>query len=436
MTRHTGLRTVNRCVSIDGMTAEQSEAHDGIDPEADEFNLSVNELETVGSETEADLTDVDRIDFRDVVLAPSDWTVGTLLSQLESGAFELDPDFQRRNAWTDQRKSKFIESLILSLPIPQIVLAENDEDASVGDGETRYIVIDGKQRLLALQAFFSPTEPLQLTGLSARKELNGRTYQELKDDPVTSRSIRRLQNQTIRTVVIRKWPNSDFLHLVFHRINHQTLALSAQELRQALNPGPFTRFSDQRAGKSNQLHKVLGSAQIPDFRMRDVELLVRYLAYKNRIIHYRGNLKRFLDDTCSVFNKNWPGIHGEIEAQTNECEKAIDFTYEIFADHAFSRYVNGKYENRFNRAIFDAMLFYFSELHVREASRCHTSQIRTAFETLSGSDPRFNDAVASTTKTVAATGYRLQAWGEKLAEILGIPFGIPRLDGNTIKIIS
>ncbi|MGW8811578.1 DUF262 domain-containing protein [Gordonia terrae] len=414
------------------MAPDNLQAHDGVDPEADEFIPPNSELETVGEETEADLADVDSIDFRDVVLAPSDWTVGTLLGELNTGSFELNPDFQRRNAWTDQRKSKFVESLILSLPIPQLVLAETDDDESGNGDDVRYIVIDGKQRLLALQGFFDPVDPLRLVGLSARKDLNGKTYQELKDDPATSRSIKRLISQTIRTVVIRKWPSSDFLHLVFHRINHQTLALSAQELRQALNPGPFTRFSDQRAGQSEQLHRVLGSAQIPDFRMRDVELLVRFLGYKNRIEEYRGNLKKFLDETCAIFNEQWPEIEDQVKAQADECEYAIDFVYSIFDNHSFSRYVNGRYENRFNRAIFDSMLYYFSDPVVRDRFQAHAASVKVEFERLSSEDRRFNDAVASTTKTVAATAYRLEAWGNTLGHIVDVELQIPRLDGSLI----
>ncbi|GMA87427.1 hypothetical protein GCM10025868_26770 [Angustibacter aerolatus] len=183
------------------------------------------------------------------MLAPSDWTVETILSQLNQSAFELDPDFQRRNAWTDQRKSKFIESLMLGLPIPQLTLAEQENAA----GDLSYIVIDGKQRLLTLESFFGSDEPLRLSGLgSGLVQWNGRTAAEIREEVAGKRLLRRLENRTIRTVVIRKWPNDDFLHLVFHRINHQTLSLSAQELRQALLPGPFTTFADKFAASSEE----------------------------------------------------------------------------------------------------------------------------------------------------------------------------------------
>jgi hypothetical protein len=382
------------------------------------------ETESIGSETEGDLGQK-YIDYSDVVLAPSDWTVQTMLSQLAEGAFELSPNFQRRNAWTPQRKSKFIESLILGLPIPQITLAESESD----DGDTRYIVIDGKQRMLTLLSFFDAENPLRLVGLSVLDQLNGHTREELLESPVASKMIRRLSNRTIRTVVIRKWPSDDFLHLVFHRINHQTLSLSAQELRQALYPGPFTSFADSYAAESVELHQMLGASQQPDFRMRDVELLVRHLAMRNFLPDYAGNLKRFLDDACHRLNESWSQEDEAIREQADLCIQSIKVTNHIFGENAFRRYDAGRWESRFNRAIFDVMSYYFCQSEVAAVATVTdvAPKVKEAFIDLSSHDSRFRDAVQSTTKTVGATAYRLEAWGSRLSETLGIALQVPRL---------
>src|SRR5687767_8254345 len=97
------------------------------------------ETETEGEE-DLDQTSLQRLS--EAVVSGSDWTTETILRQLERGNIVLNPDYQRRDAWRPARKSKFIESLILGLPIPQLVLAE-----SRGRKGT-FIVIDGKQRLL------------------------------------------------------------------------------------------------------------------------------------------------------------------------------------------------------------------------------------------------------------------------------------------------
>src|ERR1700730_9237920 len=77
------------------------------------------------------------------VINSADWTVETIIQQIDKGNIELNPDFQRREAWHNPRKSQYIESLILNVPVPQVVLERKDR--------RKFIVIDGKQRLLALR---------------------------------------------------------------------------------------------------------------------------------------------------------------------------------------------------------------------------------------------------------------------------------------------
>jgi len=104
----------------------------------------------VGVETEDDLTSLDPSLLGKAVVSSTDWTAETTIAQLAKGNISLDPIFQRRDAWTQSGKSKFIESIIW-LPIPQVVLAESPEKKGA------FIVIDGKQRLLTLQHFGANT---------------------------------------------------------------------------------------------------------------------------------------------------------------------------------------------------------------------------------------------------------------------------------------
>lgn len=351
----------------------------------------------------------------------------TVLLQLQQGTFELDPEFQRRNAWTDQRKSKFIESLILGLPIPQLIFAYEEDRSS---GEERYVVIDGKQRLLAINSFFSEEKPLRLGHLTVLHQLNGLTREEILQDPALARYAKRIRNRTIRTVVIKQWKSNDFLHLVFHRLNHQTLPLSPQELRQALNPGPFTSFADSFAAASDQLHRVLGVKEKPDFRMRDVELLVRHLSFRTRLEDYAGNLKVFLDETCRTYNEAWDETRDVLFAESQECNDAIDATYTIFEGDAFRRYGDGRYESRFNRAIFDIMTYYFAEPELRASALQAKASVKSAYESLSNSSSNFQASVSSTTKTTTATAIRLAEWGEQLRKILSVDIAVPALGSD------
>ncbi len=209
-----------------------------------------------GGESEEDLGKVDPSLINKAVVTGSDWTADTILKQLEKGNIVLDPVFQRRDAWNDKRKSKFIESIILGLPIPQIVLAESQESKGT------FVVIDGKQRLLTLQRFAgikldSGDGPLKLSGLEVREDLNGKTLSDLQQSAQLSKYLSAFENQTIRTVVVRNWQNERVLYLIFHRLNTTSVALSPQELRQALHPGDFLRFAAKYSEESPGLKKTL-----------------------------------------------------------------------------------------------------------------------------------------------------------------------------------
>jgi hypothetical protein len=115
---------------------------------------------------------------------------------------KLDPIFQRRDAWNVQRKSRFIESIVLGLPIPQIMLAEDKDERG------SFLVIDGKQRLLSLQQFAGigiepPASGLVLKGLTFRAELNDKSYDDLKNDTRLRNQLNAFDNQPIRTVVVK-----------------------------------------------------------------------------------------------------------------------------------------------------------------------------------------------------------------------------------------
>ncbi|MDQ0911218.1 uncharacterized protein with ParB-like and HNH nuclease domain [Streptomyces canus] len=386
-----------------------------------------------GEET-TDLSEVGEVER--AVVTDTDWTAETILSQLRRGNIQLNPRFQRRDAWDRVRKSRFIESLILGLPIPQIVLAEDKRRRG------KFIVIDGKQRLLALRQFASGSsfsgydttefDGYSLSGLDVRSDLRNYSLKKLEDDPDRIDDLNELLNQTIRTVVVRNWPDEEFLNLVFLRLNTGSVRLSPQELRQALHPGNFTDFLDDFAIQSESLHRAL-RLRGPDFRMRDVEILLRFFAFSEYLTDYSGNLKYFLDETLSRVNHRWDqGEEEYIKRVASECELAIEATFSTFGHQAFYRWSRGKYEGRFNRAVFDIMTFYFKKPQVRTLLRGKEEDVKRAFEALCTENVDFNEALQTTTKTPEATHRRLALWGEHLQDIIEHDLNIPELHNNRL----
>ena len=184
------------------------------------------ELSSAGEENEEELKTDYLNKLTDVVTWSTDWTVESLINQLERGNIDLNPRFQRRDAWNIVKKSRLIESLIYGLPIPQIVLAEDKKKKG------RFIVVDGKQRLITLQKFFKSENNSQdflvLKGLR-NDELNGLSHNNLETK--FPELYENFLNQSIRSVIIKNWPSDNFLYTIFFRFNTGSLGISPQELR-------------------------------------------------------------------------------------------------------------------------------------------------------------------------------------------------------------
>ncbi len=379
----------------------------------------------VSAESEEDLIGVSAASLSNSVVWGTDWTAATIVDQLKRGTIALDPAFQRRDAWTDDRKSRFIESLMLGLPIPQLVLAESSK------AKGRFIVIDGKQRLLTLSKFTGvglakDQNPLVLSGLKIRSDLNKRTYASIRDDAKYESLVSEFENQPIRTVVIRGWKNEEVLYTIFHRLNTGSVPLSAQELRQALHPGPFLTFVAKFSEQSPALQKLLGLSK-PDFRMRDVELVVRYFAFDRFLPEYRGNLKKFLDETCDDLNSKWGVMEPQLRDVATQMDEVIQAASKIFPQQAvFRKWEGARFEKQLNRAVFDVVAKSLADPKVRAAALKNKAEVLQAFKDVC-SDEEFRSAVESTTKSKVAVRNRFSKWFKSLSAVIKmkVPLVLP-----------
>ncbi|WP_417494645.1 DUF262 domain-containing protein [Maricaulis sp.] len=367
-------------------------------------------------DTPLEVASVDR--FSQAVLYSTDWTVETIVSQLTRGNIDLNPRFQRRDAWSPRNKSRFIESAVLGLPIPQIVLAEKPGERG------KFVVLDGKQRLLTLLQYTGnstgPRNEFGLSGLEARTDLTRKKYSHLNAQPDLVSDLNAFLNHTIRTVVIRNWPDTDFLHLVFRRLNTGSVKLSSHELRQAVVAGPFLDYVDDQTQDMPSLWALLGKRE-PDARMRDVELLVRALAFQLYLPEYGGRMKDFLDLVCGRMNDDWDASFPRAQALVSKFRDGLTVLVQIFGESGIARKPGS---NSFNRAIFDALIFYCFSDPVRQAMAARPQAVRDAYHGIWERD-QFAEAVESDTAGIPNTASRMGLWGAQLAHALGIHIPVP-----------
>lgn len=401
-----------------------------------EVKFEVNDVE-IESELRVNLKK-----FSQAVIWGTDWTTETIARQLEKGNIDLNPSFQRRDAWSDKEKSRLIESLMLGLPVPPIILAESKTK------KNSYIVIDGKQRLLSIRRFYSKIsekefkekglneknvfKQLKLRGLDILTEFNGKTYNKIEEDNIDY--INNLDNQSIRTIVIKNWPDEAFLYTVFLRLNTGSKKLSPQELRQALKPGAFLDFLDEATADSHWIKSMLNNKSA-DPRMKDIELALRYYGFKFFVEEYQGNLKEFLDFTCEQMNMTWEKEETNIRVAFEELENAIEFTEKIFQpQQPFSRYTEGKCNEKFNRAIFEVFTYYFSNGEIRRALENKTKEFKEGFIKLND-DPDFIHSVGDTTKEMKRVEIRFKMIKELIAGLTENDISELQIVNGKIKVI-
>lgn len=355
-------------------------------------------------EDEDDLTGI--TSYRDSVVVNADWTIETINSQMSKGNIDLQPAFQRRNAWDDVRKSRLIESIIVGMPVPNIVLAENKEHKG------RFIVIDGKQRLAAINEFMN--NQYSLRGLDIRKDLNG---MELSSLPTSDREG--LENSTIRSTVIKNWIDQNFLYTIFFRLNSGSLPLSPQELRKALIGGNLLDSIEDYLKTSDSFHRIFGEEL--DRRMRDSELVLRFIAYDHKLQNYNGNFKEFLDDATRYYEDSWDLRRAEVADRLKRLDVSLDTTFSIFGNDSFKKWLGVKYEKVMNRAVFDCVARYFADEYVSLIALSRKQSVIEAFQQTC-MDPTFRDSVEKTPKTIGATRFRIQKWGRDLSQALSLGY--------------
>lgn len=385
-------------------------------------------IETEFVEEETDVKEISETDLNEIVVFASDWTTETIVSQIKRNAIDINPLFQRRDAWDIKKKSKFIESLILGLPVPQIVLAELKKGICT--------VLDGKQRLLTLLQFFGLSDDsrkkFKLKGCDLRPDLDGKTIDDLENDSSISDLYNSLLNQTIRSVIIRNCKNPRILELIFIRLNTGSVQLSPHELRLARIPGNFMTFIDSESYNNSPLHTLLG-CKGPDFRMRDSELLTRFFAFKYRLNSYNGELSIFLDESSQFFNDNWDSEEQEYRETIKNFTSGAQYLIEVFHDNASRKWNKDHFEKRFNRAIFDAFIFYFSNPEIVSQLKGKEDKLIDSYKKLCESSDVFIESVGVSTKKVVAVYNRIYLIGKMLVDNFNLEIKLPSFNNNLIE---
>ncbi len=263
---------------------------------ADKATLEVSEIE-IDEEGVEDLNEATEVIpyTYEVTAYGADYPVDGLIERLSRGDIVVptyDPEvkgtsldiagFQRRFVWTKPQIDKFIESLLLGLPVPGIFL--------VREPNSILLVLDGQQRLRTLEAYYKGIlREKEFRLESVQERFKGLRYEDLLDD-----DRRRIDNSIIHATVVRQdQPTDDesSIYTLFERLNTGGTNLQPQEIRVALYRGKFGNVL--RDLNENQHWRGIYGKRSE--RLKDQELILRFLALFFYSTKYGRPMKGFLN---------------------------------------------------------------------------------------------------------------------------------------------
>lgn len=274
-----------------------------------------------------------------LVLQSADFPLSVLTQMVETKSLDLDPVYQRRSRWDNDKRSQLIESFLMNVPVPPIYLSEDE----VG----KYSVIDGKQRLTAGVEFLRSN--YKLTGLEEFSELNGARFEDLPRDLQSAISTR----PYLRVITLLKQSDPELKYEVFERLNRGGEILTEQELRNSVYRGPLNdmiyRLAEHKFLKK-QL-KIHSEKSTPYRNMTDAEYVLRYFTLKDSWQDFNGRLSSTMNDFMRE-NQDISSVF--VDSLEKDFERSITACERIFGEFAFRRPAGYTYRAQTVVGMFDA----------------------------------------------------------------------------------
>jgi hypothetical protein len=333
-------------------------------------------------------------EMRQIVSQKIDLPISTLPDMIKD-QINLNPDFQRRDRWDEEKQSRFIESIIMNVPIPPIFLGE--------DQYGMYVVLDGRQRLTAIKEFMNNT--FKLKSLKVWADLNGQSYNDLQKKKLSAAITRRF----VPAVVILKESSSQVKYDVFDRLNTGGVIAEPMEIRNAVFQGEFNKLirhmaeltefrrlwdipTDQAELEKNGLYR----------KMADLEIVLRFFAlshYDRMDTKYKDYLGDFMDERNKEYAEN-PTL---AEEDRKLFVRAIENCWIVFGAAAFRKTAQAKKSVPLADAVMIALSAYPPDVVQKNAK-----SIAAAIADLLGKNEEFLKAFGTGTNGKGAITKRIQ----------------------------
>ena len=258
-----------------------------------------------------------------------DYSFEFMIERLEKGRYYI-PEYQREHIWKPHQKSRFIETMLMGLPVPFMFFWQNS------DG--RMEVVDGSQRLRTVQEFMN--DKFALKDLEVLDKANGLKFSDFSE--TTQLNFSEIGT---RVIILDNNTDAETRTEMFARINTGGTTVNEAEIRRGALLGPFMDLITELAEHDDFIAMTpISKARIKE-RERE-ELVTRFFAYIERfaandregqgdVIGYGNSPKRFFFKFVKDMNEkvetelNEFGQSPTIDQLRNEFFQMLNFVEEI-----------------------------------------------------------------------------------------------------------
>lgn len=328
----------------------------------------------------------------------------------------VKPELQRKYVWDKTEASRFIESILLGLPIPNIFLAKNG---------SQKLIVDGYQRIMTVYDYMrgvfsgetSSDSKSKVFKLSNSEKINHRWRNKAFVDLNRDEQIR-IKSTTIHAIMFeQKKPENDdtSMYQIFERINTTGRTLTPQEIRNCVYQGSLNKLLFE-LNKNKTWRKLFGS-QTEDSRMRDIECILRFFVLKTDNILKSDSSQISLKKSLNKFMGEYQNCNDDlISSFKKEFEETIVKVDEIIGCNAFKNYSSNKFSSKFHPVIYDAIMIaiFFANKRNLPLSSITPEQHIALLQ-----NEEFKEAISNRTTNVESIRKRI---GIVSQQLLGVDF--------------
>jgi hypothetical protein len=230
-----------------------------------------------------------------------DMSFGEIINMYQDREIIISPDFQRLFRWSDYQKTRFIESVLLGIPIPPIFVSENIEG--------KWELVDGLQRLSTIFSFFgilrdsednkdNEKNDWSLTEADIIKSLDGK-----KKEDLPLKIVLNIKRAVCRVEILRyNEKNNDLKYELFNRLNTGGSTATEQEIRNCIFRGVNNKFNDflDKLSKNETLYSLILPSEQQEKEMFLQEIVLRFIS-----LYYYSDNEELLKDNISKYMTNF-----------------------------------------------------------------------------------------------------------------------------------